>query len=78
MAAVKVYDLAVKTGEYQSQGETKARYENVGLVMKGDDGKFFLLLKRTFNPAGITPKNAGDDNILIGMFPPRENSGGSG
>jgi len=38
MASRKIYDLAVKTGTYQSQGETKNRYMNVGALMESDDG----------------------------------------
>ena len=73
MATTKLYDLAVKTGEYQNNnGETKARYENVGAVMRNDNGQF-LMLKRTFNPAGVP----GDrDNVLISMFEPRQRDGG--
>lgn len=74
MATTKLYDLAVKTGEYQDrQGNTKGRYENVGAVMRNDNGQF-LMLKRTFNPAGVP----GDrDTVLISMFEPsqRKNNG---
>ena len=41
--ATKVYDIAVKTGEYQKDGQTKGRYKNIGVVMKGDDGSFIIL-----------------------------------
>ena len=51
--AKKLYDLAVKTGEYTVQGQTKGRYENVGAVMQSDDGGKFIMLKRVFNPAGV-------------------------
>jgi hypothetical protein len=35
----KVYDAVVVTGEYQdSSGQTKKRYMNVGVVLKGDKG----------------------------------------
>ena len=85
--AKKVYDLAVKTGEYEKDGETKSRYENIGIVMEGDNG-MFLMLKRTFNPAGVPDFRGGDDwmmgdTILISMFEPQEgdskpaNKGGS-
>ena len=46
--AKKLYDLAVKTGEYTNgQGETKARYANVGAIMANDDGGKFLMLKKS-------------------------------
>lgn len=71
MNTTKLYDLVVKTGEYQNgQGETKARYKNVGAVMRNDNGQF-LMLDRTFNPAGVP----GDrDTVLISMFEPRDNN----
>ncbi len=70
MATIK-YDLAVKTGEYQDgEGNTKGRYENVGKVIQGDDG-FYMILKRTFNPAGV-PNPQDRDSVLVSMFEPRE------
>lgn len=68
MATTKLYDLAVKTGEYQDRnGNTKGRYENIGAVMRNDNGQF-LMLKRTFNPAGVDAKG---DSILVSMFEPK-------
>ncbi len=70
MAKIK-YDLAVKTGEYQDgDGNTKGRYENIGKVIQGDDG-FYMILKRTFNPAGV-PNPQDRDSVLVSMFEPRE------
>jgi len=71
MSTKKIRDLAVKTGSYTKDGETKNRYENVGSLMKGDDGNVFVLLKRTFNPAGV-PVDDGRDQILISAFELRE------
>lgn len=68
MATTKLYDLAVKTGEYQDrEGNTKGRYENIGAVMRNDNGQF-MMLKRTFNPAGVDGKG---DSILVSMFEPK-------
>lgn len=53
MATTHVYDLAVKTGEYESNGQTKGRYENIGKVLRNDNGQF-MLLKKTFNPLAWT------------------------
>jgi hypothetical protein len=82
--AKKLYDLAVKTGEYQKDGETKGRYENVGAVFANDEGGKFITLKRTFNPAGV-PNPDGRDSLILSMFEPRDKdesprqrSGGSG
>ena len=73
MAIKKLYDLAVKTGEYTVQGQTKGRYENVGAVMQSDDGGKFIMLKRVFNPAGV-PDLSGrnSDSVLLSMFPPKD------
>lgn len=60
----RVYDIAVKVGEYEKDGETKGRYENVGVVLDSGDG-MYALLKRTFNPAGVP----GDgDRVILSFF----------
>jgi hypothetical protein len=65
--AQKMYDVVIKTGEYTAQdGSTKGRYENVGTMMQGDNGPF-LLLKRTFNPAGV-PNPDNRDTVLVSLF----------
>ena len=35
-------------------GNTKGRYENVGVVFEDRDGKPVIAIKRTFNPAGVS------------------------
>lgn len=73
MAAKKIRDLAVKTGEYtDAQGNTKGRYQNVGSLMKTDDGGEFVILNRWFNPAGV-PNPDNRDSVLVSCFKPREN-----
>lgn len=69
----KIKELKVKTGEYTVNGETKGRWEDVGAIMQGDKGKF-IMLKRTFNPAGV-PNPDGRDSVLISMFDPKEQQG---
>ncbi len=76
MAAKKVKDLAVKTGSYMKDGQEKGRYENVGSLMKMDDGSFFVLLKRTFNPAGV-PVQDGKDQIIVSVFDLKDDRGDS-
>ena len=66
----KKYDLAVKTGSYQVNGEPKNRYENIGSVMQGDNGPF-LIMKRTFNPAGV-PNPDNKDSIIVSCFEPKQ------
>ena len=68
----KVADLAVKTGEYQKDGETKGRYENIGSLMQGDKGQF-LILKRTFNPAGV-PNPDDKDSVIVSCFEQQNNN----
>lgn len=72
--AKKLYDLAVKTGEYKNQsGETKGRWQNVGACMQSDDGSKFLMLNKWFNPAGVQDLSGkGGESILLSMFPPRD------
>jgi hypothetical protein len=72
----KVYDLVVSVGSYQKDGETKKRYKNVGVVMEGDNG-MYVLLERTFNPAGC-PNDKGSETVLISMMEPRERQPKSG
>lgn len=71
MASTKIYDVAVKTGSYMKDGEEKGRYENVGSIWEGDNGQY-LVLKRTFNPAGV-PFKDGSDSIFLSLFEPRDN-----
>jgi len=67
--AHKTHDLVVKVGEYQTRdGQTKPRYEPCGALMMGDRGPF-VMLKRTFNPAGVPSDR---DTILISALEPRD------
>lgn len=79
MASTKIKDLAVKVGSYtdRESGQEKGRYENVGAVMESDDGNMFIMLKRTFNPAGV-PGNADRESILISAFDPQQRNGNGG
>lgn len=68
----RLYDLAVRTGEYTNKdGETKGRYLNVGAVIEGNDGGKFILLERTFNPAGVINPD-GRGTVLLSMFKPED------
>lgn len=68
--ATKKYDIAVAVGEYEQNGEKKKRYQNVGVVMQGDNGPY-ILIERWFNPAGIAnPDNRG--NLILSLFEPRD------
>lgn len=65
----KIRDIAVKTGSYtDSQGNEKGRWQNVGALMKGDDGGEFVILQRWFNPAGIAnPQDR--ESVVLSCFP---------
>jgi len=67
----KLRDIAVKTGEYQDRtsGQMKGRWQNVGALMKGDDGNEFIILHRWFNPAGV-PNPDNRDSVLMSCFKP--------
>jgi hypothetical protein len=67
----KKYDLVVKVGEYtDGQGQTKGRFKNVGVMMEGQNGPY-ILLDRTFNPAGVGG-NDGRESIIVSMYEPKQ------
>lgn len=72
--AKKLYDLAVKTGEYTNgSGETKGRWQNVGAVMQNDEGGKFIMLAKWFSPAGVPDLTGrGGESVLLSMFVPKE------
>lgn len=73
---MKTHDLVVRTGEYiDKNGEKKGRFKNIG-IMAEKDGKSFILLDRTFNPAGA-PNPDNQESVLISMFAPKEKQNNS-
>ena len=64
--AKKTHDLSVKIGEYEKDGETKGRYDSVGVVIQGENGPY-IIMKRTFNPAGV-PNPENRDTVIVSMF----------
>ena len=75
--ARKVKNLSVKTREYvDSQGNKKANWQNIGVVMENDQGKQFMLIDRWVNLAGL-PDFSGKPNpsaVMVTMFDADENS----
>ena len=68
---IKLYDLCVATRHYKdNMGNDKAVWENIGSILKNEDGKTFMMLKAHFNPAAIQRKE-GSESILVSMFPPK-------
>ena len=69
MATKATHNLSVIVGEYtNAMGESKKRWKTIGKVLLKDDGSKFLIIDRTFNPAGVL--NKGDrDSIVVSTFP---------
>ena len=70
MSVQKIYDLAVVTGSYMSQGEEKKKYKNIGSMFQSDDGSEFMAIDASFNPAGV-PRKEGSDSIFVSLFTPK-------
>lgn len=78
MGITKIKDIVVKTGSYvDAKGETRGNFEPVGELMQGDDGNQFILLKRTFNPAGVNVE-AGKQKVLLSLYDPKPRDGQGG
>jgi single-stranded DNA-binding protein len=70
--ARKKFDLAVKTGSYTDRdGKQKSRYQNIGVVMQGDDGGHYALLDPLINLAAV-PREPGKDRVMVSMFTPKD------
>jgi hypothetical protein len=67
MASQVIYDLSAKVGTYIKDGVEKPRWAPVGKIMRNDEGKFFMLMNKYFNPAGV-PDAENRDSILVSMF----------
>jgi hypothetical protein len=67
----KLYDLAVKTGTYQKDGETKNKYTNIGVIMENDEGKRFMLIDPLINLAAVK-RDEGRDRVMVSMFEPKQ------
>lgn len=78
------YDLAIKVGEYEKDGETKGRYVRLGALLKGDNG-MYMLIDPTVDLAGcmikqrvMNPQKAGDA-VMVSVFDRnKDKSSGSG
>ena len=70
--ANKLYDLSVKVGSYEKDGQTKGKYKNIGVMMDSANGPY-ILLDKTFNPAGV-PGQEGKENIIVSCYEPQRQS----
>ena len=73
--ATKVYDCMVAVSKYKDQnGNDKTKWENVGAIWQDNDSNgntyCYLMMKRIFNPAGITARE-GSDAVKISLFKPQ-------
>lgn len=71
--AQKIKDLAVKVSSYtdRNTGQSKDKYQKIGVLMQTDDGGQFILLDPLINLAAI-PRGQGKDQIMVSLFDPRE------
>jgi len=67
----KKYELAVKVGTYMKDGVEKPRYKTIGVLMQGNDGGEYILLEKTFNPAGVASDR---ESIMVSLFKPKDNN----
>ena len=74
---LKEMAVVVATYEDRNTGQQKNRYRNIGVMMEAEkDGQRFqyLLLDKTFNPAGVLTK-PGSDKVYVSLFEPRDRTG---
>ena len=70
----KVYDLKVATSSYTGKdGKEHKNWEDIGAVMQDDNGGKYIILKTTFNPAGV-PRKEGTASITVRLFPLKDNT----
>ena len=68
----KLYEAVIGTGQYKDKnGELKTKWETVGTIIETDSGKRGLLLKRTFNPAGLPVDEKSPNSVFINLFESR-------
>ena len=74
--ATKLYDLAVARLKYKTpDGKDKTVWDNICSVLQDQDqqgNKYsFIMLKKSFCPAGI-PSKEGSDSIRVSLFKPKD------
>lgn len=80
MKVLKELAVAVASYEDRNTGQMKNRYKNIGVLMETESNgqvNRFLMLDRSFNPAGV-PFKQGSDKILISLFDPKPRDGQQG
>jgi len=65
-------DLVVVTGSYtDANGKSKHSYTNVGSLMQNKDGGKYLLIRKTFNPAGVM-SSPEQSHIAVSFYDPKD------
>ena len=68
MPTKKIKNLSVAVGKYtDSNGNEKTNWLNIGSIMQKDDGGKFMIMNRTFNPAGV-PNPENRETFIVSMF----------
>ena len=66
------YNITVKVGSYEKDGQTKGKYQTVGKVMEKDDGSRFIFIDPFFN-FGAVERN-GKDSVICSLMEPKDNN----
>jgi len=70
-----LYELSVVTGQYESGGEVKKRWQNIGHLHESSDGRQYITLNPVINLAAI-PRREGDDRVYVNLFEPKKKESG--
>ncbi len=72
MSTKKIKNLSVALSKYTDRnGVEKTNWLNIGAIFQKDDGGKFMVINRTFNPAGV-PNPENKDSLIVGMFDIKE------
>lgn len=67
----QTHELKVKTGEYESEGKMKGKYQTIGAIYEGNYNTPVIWIHSTFNPAGV-PRKEGSSGVRVYAFPVQE------
>ena len=68
----KLKDIAVVVGTYQKDGKETFKWKTVGALIE-NNGKQYIMLDRSFNPAGtfVEKGRESSDQIVMSLFEPK-------
>lgn len=68
-----IKELSVVTGKYTDRnGNEKAQWKSIGRMLKSENGKYVIVIDRTFNPAGVPIEDGRCDSVMVQLFDPKE------